>query len=105
MRKATITNDISLAPYTVIRCGETGTVVNDDEYGIDIRMDKHHDGLRMWANVAHICTAELEGVVIRRGRSVTLSYAMLCVLVGLALLGCFEAVEDVLQMHTGLHKL
>src|SRR5512139_2601429 len=108
-KRAKITSDIDLLPYTVLRRGETGTLVNQDQYGVDILMDKRHDGLDWWDNVAHVADgAELEYVSFshrRVLRRTSVSRLALCVLVGLALLGCFEAVEDALQIHTGLHRI
>src|SRR5512139_149519 len=109
-KRAKITSDIDLLPYTVLRRGETGTLVNQDQYGVDILMDKRHDGLDWWDNVAHIADGvELESSVAFRHtcglRRTSVSNLALCVLVGLALLGCFETIENALQIHTGLHRI
>src|SRR5512139_4318901 len=107
-KRAKITSDIDLLPYTVLRRGESGTVINQDQYGVDILMDKRHDGLGLWQNVAHIAGDAALDVSVAHKRTLrytSVSRLALCVLVGLALLGCFEAVENALQIHTGLHRI
>lgn len=64
-----LTRDIDLQPYTTLRRGEQGTVVASEfEHGgwtwIEVQMDKEHEGLTMWRNVAHIADPDINAVEV-----------------------------------------
>ena len=63
-----LSEDVNLLPHTVLRKGETGVVLKTEEdaagvYSAEVRMDRHHSGLNMWENVAHLVDPELAAVV------------------------------------------
>lgn len=68
IKRATIAKDTNLLPYAVLLKGERGTVVTEDHYGVDILMDKQHDGLCEYDNVAHIAGADRDFVNVSRRR-------------------------------------
>lgn len=101
-KRVTVSKDIDLEPYTVLRKGEKGTVLYSEEDGdgmvtADILMDREHQGLAMWGNTAHIAGPELARLSFtERPRKVSISYsAMVAGVVGFLVMGMVaaEAVE------------
>ena len=70
---AYVCREISLLPYTVLRAGETGIVVETDEAlgSVTILMDEWHEGLTAWGNTALLAGPELASVELTAPTGVT----------------------------------
>src|SRR5262245_33969390 len=101
-KRVRVTQDISLAPYTILQKGEEGTIVRSDAdgegiYMMDVKLDREHKGLCHWSNTAHLAGPELEAIsLVNRPRTVTIALsAMVAGFIISGLLGVVtaEAIE------------
>lgn len=64
--RVSVVRPISLQPYTVLKTGETGTVVRLVEdmgiSGVEVRLDQKHKALSEWDNVALLTEPEIDGL-------------------------------------------
>lgn len=79
-RRVRVIAAIDLEPYTTLAVGEGGTAVATERdaeglYSINVRMDKRHNGLARWDNVAHLVTPDTTALRFER-RAETILRAM-----------------------------
>lgn len=103
-----VTHDIDLLPYTVLKAGEQGTVVASEfEHGgwtwIEVLMDREHEGLVMWRNVAHIADPDISAVRVIKKQEPCFSSANrkhLAIVASLALFAAVGATAVVFPLKT-----
>lgn len=102
-KRVRIREDIDLQPWTTLKQGEQGSVVNveTDASGIvsaDILMDEKHAGLNRWRNEAHIEGPELDALEFssrNRPHAVTMCVSSIVACLGVAMLSGVATAETI----------
>jgi hypothetical protein len=77
--KVRVAREINLQPYTVLKVGEQGEVIDIERDGLaggpsaTVRLDREHSGLKLWDNTAYLTGPDVEA--LEPARTATTAFA------------------------------